>query len=303
MHGILSKSVDKSNMARVKTQQEVGSRVADIGAGGKEYNVKTDAAWDKKQGVAEELDSEQKSAGQFSTKDDYAKPGSLVGANESKINEGVLDDVRNKMKSGSMLDRVRSGAYKKPAAPAPAPTQAAPTAPPGYDTETGKPLPPEARFDPHTGKPLPGSVAPTQAAPATQAASVATRPPLPSAQAAAQPRPARPVADLTAPRQAIGPTELPPDWKFGQAVPRTVWKAGDDPNKNPNNPIITHMVKVRDALVKRDGTDQPEIQDKITRASRGQEFDPGPFTGWVDESKNLSEGQKDLDAIKRLLGK
>ena len=39
-------------------------------------------------------------------------------------------------------------------------------APPGYDTATGKPLPPEARFDPNTGKPLPG-VSP---APATAAA-------------------------------------------------------------------------------------------------------------------------------------
>jgi hypothetical protein len=55
MHGILSKSVDKSNMARVKTQQAVGSRVADIGAGGKEYNVKTDAAWDAKdKGLSED---------------------------------------------------------------------------------------------------------------------------------------------------------------------------------------------------------------------------------------------------------
>jgi hypothetical protein len=39
-------------------------------------------------------------------------------------------------------------------------------APPGYDTATGKPLPPEARFDPNTGKPLPGvSSAPAAAAP------------------------------------------------------------------------------------------------------------------------------------------
>jgi hypothetical protein len=38
-------------------------------------------------------------------------------------------------------------------------------APPGYDTATGKPLPPEARFDPNTGKPLPGvSPAPAAAA-------------------------------------------------------------------------------------------------------------------------------------------
>jgi hypothetical protein len=42
----LQGKVDKHNKAVVKTKQAVGSRVADIGAGGKEYNVKTDAAWD-----------------------------------------------------------------------------------------------------------------------------------------------------------------------------------------------------------------------------------------------------------------
>jgi hypothetical protein len=378
MHGILSKSVNKSNMARVKTQQAVGSRVADIGAGGKEYNVKTDAAWDAKEkgleedsfdnpvasaitrrilmqradllskygpqkvtaaiddvadfvgdteeigssdvsgwvkqveqslagmgeGVAEDLDPEQKSAGQFSTKDKFAKPGSLVGANESKINEGVLDSIRNKMQSGSMLDRVRSGAYKKPAAPVAPATQAAPAGspPPGYDTETGKPLPPEARFDPHTGKPLPGSAPAAPAAPATQAAPAATRPPLPSAQAAATPRPSA-TATPTATQPAMGPTELPPDWKFGMAVPRSVWKAVDDPNKNPNNPIIVTMVKTRDALVKQGRGNPDEIQHSITRANRGQEFNTYGMTGYVDEGKDLSEGQEDLDAIKRLLGK
>lgn len=345
MHGILSKSVNKSNMARVKTRQEVGSRVADIGAGGKEYNVKTDAAWDaKEKGLSEDsfdnpvasaitrrilmqrADLLSKYGPQKVTAaiDDVADfvgdtdeigssdvsgwvkqvEQSLASMGEDKTNEGVLDAVRNKMQSGSMLDRVRSGAYKKPAAPVAPATQAAPTAPvgsapPGYDTETGKPLPPEARFDPHTGKPLPGSV---PAAPATQAAPSATRPPLPSAQAAAQPRPAT-TATPTATQPAMGPAELPSDWKFGMAVPRTVWKAGDDPNKNPNNPIIVQMAKVRDALVKQGRGNPDAIQDKITRASRGQEFDPAGMTGWVDEGKSLSEGQQDLDAIKRLLGK
>ena len=42
----LQGKVDKHNKAVVKTKQAVGSRVADIGAGGKEHNVKTDAAWD-----------------------------------------------------------------------------------------------------------------------------------------------------------------------------------------------------------------------------------------------------------------
>jgi hypothetical protein len=122
------------------------------------------------------------------------------------------------------------------------------------------------------------------------------RPPLPSAQAAATPRPARPVADLTAPQAASGPTELPSDWKFGMAVPRSVWKAGDDPNKNPNNPIIVRMVKVRNELTQQGRGNPDEIQHSITRANRGQEFNTYGMGGWrdpkdwVDESKSLSEG-------------
>jgi len=42
----LQKNVDKHNKAVVKTKKEIGSRVADIGPGGKEHNEKTDAAWD-----------------------------------------------------------------------------------------------------------------------------------------------------------------------------------------------------------------------------------------------------------------
>ena len=42
----LQKNVDKHNKAVVQTKKDVGSRVADIGPGGKEHNVDTDAAWD-----------------------------------------------------------------------------------------------------------------------------------------------------------------------------------------------------------------------------------------------------------------
>jgi len=50
----LQKNVDKNNKAVVQTKKDIGSRIADIGAGGKEYNVKTDAAWDAaKKKVAE----------------------------------------------------------------------------------------------------------------------------------------------------------------------------------------------------------------------------------------------------------
>jgi hypothetical protein len=41
------------NPAVVKTDKSIGTRVSDIGPGGKEYNVKTDKEWDKQKGVAE----------------------------------------------------------------------------------------------------------------------------------------------------------------------------------------------------------------------------------------------------------
>ena len=47
------KKIDNHNKAVVKTNKEIGTRVADIGAGGKEYNVKTDKEWDKQKGVKE----------------------------------------------------------------------------------------------------------------------------------------------------------------------------------------------------------------------------------------------------------
>jgi hypothetical protein len=51
---LMQKSVDKHNKAIVKTKKDIGSRIADIGAGGKEYNVKTDAAWDAAKKSVEE---------------------------------------------------------------------------------------------------------------------------------------------------------------------------------------------------------------------------------------------------------
>jgi hypothetical protein len=54
---MFDKKIGKHNKAVVKTKKEIGTRVADIGAGGKEYNVKTDKEWDKQQGVAEGSES------------------------------------------------------------------------------------------------------------------------------------------------------------------------------------------------------------------------------------------------------
>jgi hypothetical protein len=50
---MFDKKIGKHNAAVVKTKKEIGTRVADIGPGGKEYNVKTDKEWDKQKGVAE----------------------------------------------------------------------------------------------------------------------------------------------------------------------------------------------------------------------------------------------------------
>jgi hypothetical protein len=53
-------------------------------------------------------------------------------------------------------------------------------APVYYDTATGKPLPPEARFDPNTGKPLPGVSSAPQAAAAPAQGLAPTKPGLPT---------------------------------------------------------------------------------------------------------------------------
>jgi hypothetical protein len=49
----LQKNIAKTNKAIVKTKREIGSRISDIGAGGKEHNVKTDKAWDDAHKVKE----------------------------------------------------------------------------------------------------------------------------------------------------------------------------------------------------------------------------------------------------------
>jgi hypothetical protein len=50
----LKKEMAHKKKAVVKTNKPIGSRVADIGPGGKEYNVKTDKAWDEHHKVSEE---------------------------------------------------------------------------------------------------------------------------------------------------------------------------------------------------------------------------------------------------------
>jgi hypothetical protein len=77
---------------------------------------------------------------------------------------------------------------------APAATKAAP---PGYDTETGKPLPADARFDPNTGQPLPGAAAPTPAEVRQQKQAAAAK--TAQDQMAANPAPTTPAPTGTTP--------------------------------------------------------------------------------------------------------
>ena len=53
----------KKKMAVVSTDKPIGTRVADIGPGGKEHNVKTDAEWDKQKGMAEGVPQPGESSG------------------------------------------------------------------------------------------------------------------------------------------------------------------------------------------------------------------------------------------------
>lgn len=49
MQSEMNEALKKKPMSVVSTKKEIGHRIADIGPGGKEYNVKTNAAWDKAQ--------------------------------------------------------------------------------------------------------------------------------------------------------------------------------------------------------------------------------------------------------------
>ena len=110
-------------------------------------------------------------------------------------------------------------------------------APPGYDTATGKPLPPEARFDPNTGKPLPGvSPAPAAAAAPKQpwlptsnkskeAAYAAANKAKAAAPAAAAPAAAAPVAAPAAPTVAAPAAAAPVAAPAATTPPRDTSKS------------------------------------------------------------------------------
>ena len=84
----------KRKPAVVKTNKPVGSRVADIGPGGKEYNVKTDKAWDD-----QHKDVDEGMIGTVSFPDDE---GTHTG-NNPPVSIGGTFDKRPEVKAGKLV--------------------------------------------------------------------------------------------------------------------------------------------------------------------------------------------------------
>ena len=153
---MFDKKIGKHNTAVVKTKKEIGTRVADIGPGGKEYNVKTDKEWDKQKGVAEmnvgkrkpkpdsyhiNKDGKPVSLASYDDKDSAVKdrdekhPGAEVhqvgsrGKVKGKFEEGALEEEKpglwanihakqNRIKNGSGEHMRKPGSKGAPTADA-----------------------------------------------------------------------------------------------------------------------------------------------------------------------------------------
>ena len=92
----LGESAPKHKPAVVKTNKPIGSKVADIGPGGKEYNVKTDAEWDKQN---KQKDVKEGMRGTVSFPDDE---GTHTG-NNPPVSLGGTFAKRPEVKQGSLV--------------------------------------------------------------------------------------------------------------------------------------------------------------------------------------------------------
>jgi hypothetical protein len=114
----LNKNINKRNAAVVKTNKEIGTRVADIGPGGKEYNVKTNKAWDDQHEVDEGTLSDYRAY--FANQDkDKMKVGAYQTGDQFKSKQEYDNWVRtsNKISPTKMKDLSQQGMWKdkKPA--------------------------------------------------------------------------------------------------------------------------------------------------------------------------------------------
>ena len=118
---MFDKKIGKHNAAVVKTKKEVGSRVADIGPGGKEYNVKTDKEWDKQKGVTEmnvgkrkpkpdsyhiNKDGKPVSLASYSDKDSAVKDRDEKHPDAEVHQVGSRGKVKGKFEEGAKVDRM-----------------------------------------------------------------------------------------------------------------------------------------------------------------------------------------------------
>jgi hypothetical protein len=108
----LNKNINKRNAAVVKTNKEIGFRVADIGAGGKEHNVKTDKAWDKQHEVDEGTLSDYRAYFANQDKDKPKAASFQTGAqfkNKQEYDNWV--NTSNKISPRKMQDLSQTGHY------------------------------------------------------------------------------------------------------------------------------------------------------------------------------------------------
>jgi hypothetical protein len=71
----------------VQPKKEIGSRVADIGPGNKEYNVKTDQAWDDQRGMSEDWSQKYKNSINCSHPKGFSQKAHCAG--KKKHNESI----------------------------------------------------------------------------------------------------------------------------------------------------------------------------------------------------------------------
>jgi len=102
---------DSKKPAVVKTNKPIGSRTADIGPGGKEYNVKTDKAWDDHQKkMKEEVDNET-----FTKEVNAQKAKNAGGGKKAEVAKASVQAVKQEGVEHVAEARKLEGSYKNDA--------------------------------------------------------------------------------------------------------------------------------------------------------------------------------------------
>jgi hypothetical protein len=99
---------EETKPAVVKTNKPIGTRVADIGPGGKEYNVKTNKEWDKQKKMKEAFELQEKNESHTHAAHYENEKGEWTGMNlfVAKDDEDAIRQAHQKCKDGCRLSRV-----------------------------------------------------------------------------------------------------------------------------------------------------------------------------------------------------